>query len=271
MKMITVREVFWSVALLLLCLILSSPTSAQGIGGRAGVGGRGGIGGGVSSSFAPGFSGQAGTCAATGTACGTAITLSVTAGQFAVCSVFSFNPSDILTCTDSDGDSITNQPSGSPASLTFATFTSTFAVFEGALTHTNASEAFTCHHTVTANEAICAVSVYNGMPMSGFDVPLAANLVTGLASGATNASGGTTAVTANPKELAIGIFIGAGSGVTTWSAASGPWNLRTSNSAEFNIAIVDLTLTSTGAQTAAAIFNNSGTGASYIGFTTTIK
>lgn len=46
------RKMFCSVALLLLCLVLSSPASAQGIGGKAGIGGKGGIGGGVSS-FTP--------------------------------------------------------------------------------------------------------------------------------------------------------------------------------------------------------------------------
>jgi hypothetical protein len=266
MKMTTVRKLLWSVTLLLLCFILSSPVNAQGIGGKAGVGGKGGFGGGAST-FSPSFS-SAGNCAGGGATC--TITLSVTAGQFAFCGVGNlFTASGTLSCTDTNGDSLTNQPSGNPFSDTVE-FQA--GLFEGAMGTTNASETFTCNQSNGSDSVQCAVVVFSGAPTSGWDVPLAGNAQRSLGSGNTTLSSGTTSATTAANEIAVGFFLMfAGTGVQTLSQSS-PWVLATTTSSGgARVAMVYQILTTTGTQTAAVLYNNTSAGANSIGIISTIK
>jgi hypothetical protein len=252
-----------AIAAFLLCALTAHAQTGVTTVGPVTINGGATLGGAPAASFTPVFS-SAGNCGTGGTSC--TVTLSVLSGQFVLCGLGSTNTSDTYTCTDGDGDSITNVPSGNPYSPSGGIV----GVFEGALTHTNASEVFTCTQTNATQNMNCAVVVYSGTPTSGFDVALAGNNQTGLSNGATAATGGTTTSTTAASELAIGFFYGAGSGVTSWSA-SGSWNLRTSSNSGSNCAFVDKILTTTGTQQATATFNNSGGGARYFAVTATIK
>jgi hypothetical protein len=144
-------------------------------------------------------------------------------------------------------------------------------VLEGTLGTTNASEIFTCHHTVVTYAFACAVVVFSGTPTSGFDVALAGNNATGLGSGATTATGGTTTTTANASELAIGFIYTFGSGITSTTVTS-PWISATQGPSGTSYCTFEYqVLTVTGTQQAKFTYNNTGTGATYLAVTTTIK
>jgi hypothetical protein len=254
-----------AIAALLFCALTAQAQTGVTTVGPVTINGGATLGGAPAASFTPVFS-SAGNCGAGGATCTT--TLSVVSGQFVMCGVGSLNASDTYTCTDTDGDSITNSPSGNP----YAPGGGSVGIKEGTLGTTNGSEIFTCHHTTLTFAFACAVMVFNGTPTSGFDVALAGNFATGLASGATSATGGTTTTTSAASELAIGFIFTAGSGVST-TTASGPWTLGTSGPASTNpyCSFEYQILTTTGTPQAAFTYNNSGTNADYFAVTTTIK
>ena len=205
-----------------------------------------------------------GNCESGGATC--TITLSVTAGWFAVCGVGSTTLLNTFSCTDASSDTLTATPSGSP--YTDPTFTQG-ALFEGSL-GTTTSEVFTCHVTVTTNFMDCVVAVYSGTPTSGWDVTVAgANNTFGAG---TNAwTSGTSGTTANASELGIGLFVTTnGGGGPSWTGTNG-WTFRVQDATvgAINTVLIDKVLSSTGAQTATA--NASIGAASGLGMVSTIK
>jgi hypothetical protein len=223
------------------------------------------LGGAPAASFSPVFS-TAGNCF-TGTVSCT-VTLSVTAGQFVVCGEGSTATSITLTCSDSDGDTITSSPSSNPYTNSGAAWT--LGLKYGSLTHTNASEVFTCTASSSEFTLACAIGVYSGTPTSGWDVALAGNSQNGFGSGNTTLNSGTTTTTANASELAIGFFM-VNTSAYLGISQSGSWNLRTSNANNVGFAFVDLTLTTTGTYTAALLVNETSLGNNAAGIISTIK
>jgi hypothetical protein len=232
--------------LLLLSFLLASSAHAQALFQMQKANGGG-------SSFTPTFS-VAGQCATGTTSCG--VTLSVTNGQFVVCGEGTTAASITLSCSDSDGDTITSAPSGSPFAQVTAGWT--LAMFRGALTHTNASEVFTCTASSAEFALDCAIGVYSGTPTSGWDVALAGLSNNSVPGGASVVNSGTTTVTTNASELAVAFFM-VNTSNTLVITQSGSWNLRTSNNTNVGFALVDQILVTTGAQTA-AITATEGTG-----------
>jgi hypothetical protein len=244
----------------------------------------------------PSFAGQSGACVSSTSSCtigsfprgstGGCLTgptscsfaLNVTAGQFAVCGVASNSVPNTLSCTDSDGDSLTNQPSGSPYTNTGA---GTIAgLFEGTIGTTNSAETFTCHVTNRANSSpgnsldgmACVVAIYSGTPTTGWDVAAAGSSQNPISYGygvSDTLNSGTTTATTAPSELAIGLFFNTCCG-GGWTATDG-WNPRAVMSSDFGMVLVDKILTTTGSQTAQVSLSPVGSGSNAMGIVSTIK
>ena len=158
-------------------------------------------GGSGATGFTPAYI-SSGTCVTGSNTC--TITLSVAAGNFAVCGVLSTSvPTNTLTCTDANTDSF-SYPSSSPyLSTGLAIMRPGFALMSA-----TASEVFTCHVTNGANYFTCSVLVFSGTPTSGWDVALAGATGSPLACPCTNTpvNSGTTAATSVANELSIGLM-----------------------------------------------------------------
>jgi hypothetical protein len=172
----------------------------------------------------------------------------------------------VFSCSDTDGDTITNIPTSSPYPNTSLNFI--VGVVEGSLTHTNASEIFTCTRTTSSFIMGCVVAVYGGTPTSGWDVAWAGNTQNSNAS-ATNITltSGTTTTTTAASELAVGFFMMQNAASFTLTATGG-WNLRSPNTGGTPFVLVDQVLTTTGTQqaqvignfTSSTVTNNNSTG-----------
>ena len=179
-----------------------------------------------------------GNCVSGGTSC--TVTLSVTAGQFAVCNGGdSAASSPVTTCSDTNTDPF-HYPTSNPFNGTTGSAGFGFAT----MGTTNASEVFTCNAANSGGYFGCVVAIYSGTPTSGWDVAIAgANVST------SPFAGGTTATTANANELAVGSCVLSNSDSYTWTGTNG-WTFRNgiTSSPYPIIAYFDLVLTSTGTQ-----------------------
>ena len=251
----------------LLCTFITQAQTGVTTVGPVTINGGATLGGAPAASFSPVFS-SAGACTGGGTTC--TVTLSVVPGQFAICGIGNFfTSSGTLTCADTDGDTLTNYPTGNPYSDTVE-FQGGLA--EGALTHTNASEVFTCTQSNGADAIECGVMVFTGTPTSGWDVAIAGNSQRSLGLGNTTLVSGTSTATTTASELAVGFFvIFASSGAQTLST-SGSWIVATNTTGgDARCAMVYQILTTTGTQQAAILYNNTASGGNAIGVVSTIK
>jgi len=241
-----------AIAAFLLCALTAQAQTGVTTVGPVTINGGATLGGAPAASFTPVFS-SAGSCSAGGTSC--TVTLSVTPGQFAVCGMGSTDTTAVFSCSDSDGDTITHIPTSSPYANTGTAFS--VGVVEGSLTHTNASEIFTCTRTTSSFQLDCVVAVYSGTPTSGWDVAFAGNSQNAQASGGVTLTTGTTTSTANASELAIAVFIIQVPSSFTFTPAGG-YTVRSSVTNSTPFYFMDLTLTSTGTQQASGNGNWTG-------------
>ena len=162
------------------------------------------------------------------------VTLSVTAGQFAVATVENnSNPgTNVLTISDTNSDSFTQAPSSPYVDGTV----SGTAAWVAKLSTTNASEAFDMHLTDNTNFASCGVAIYSGPTTLAWDQGFAGANNTAV----TSLVSGTTGTTTQAKELVVGIFGGtcAGGNTGNFTAGSG-YTLRINGAASSTNACLD--------------------------------
>jgi len=208
--------------------------------------------------FAPVYQ-TSGNCSSGGFSC--TVTLSVTAGQFAVCGVGSTSvPTNTLTCSDTNSDTF-SYPTGNPYLFTGNSIGS-FGL--ATMSTTNATEVFTCTVTNNTNSMGCVVALYSGTPTSGWDVVVAgANNSTTL-----SFTTGTSSVTANASELGVALFTQDSSTSNVWTGGSG-WTVEQTLIGGASVIYADKVLSVTGAQTATATLV--GANVSGLGMVSTIK